>query len=68
MIESPFAAPLPTINIRMVNDLIGSGIIQSLIPNIVKDNVEVVNFFLLLSYVLFFVSWLASTEWVEKVS
>jgi hypothetical protein len=52
----------------MVNDLIGSGIVRALIPNIVKDNVEVVSFFLLLSYVLFFVSWIASTEWVEKVS
>jgi hypothetical protein len=52
----------------MVNELIGSGIVRALIPNIVKDNVDVVSFFLLLSYVLFFVSWIASTEWVEKVS
>ena len=68
MVKSLSPPPLPTINNRMVYDLIGSGIVQALIPNIVKDNVEVVNFFLLLSYVLFFVSWIASTEWVEKVS
>jgi hypothetical protein len=52
----------------MANDFIGIGIVQTFLPGIVRDNVDVVNFLLLLSYILFFVNWLATTDWVEKVS
>ncbi len=52
----------------MANDFIGIAIVQSFLPGIVRDNVDVVNFLLLLSYILFFVNWLATTDWVEKVS
>lgn len=50
------------------NYLLGSQIIQAILPTIVKDNIEVASFFALLTYVLFLVNWLVSTDWLEKVS
>ena len=51
-----------------MTDLLGSRIIQSILPKILKENIEVVTFFALLSYVLFLVNWLVTTDWIEKVS
>ena len=50
-----------------MTDLMGSRLIHSLLPNIVKENIEIATFFALLSYVLFLVNWLVSTDWIEKV-
>ena len=55
--------PKPT----MSNYLIGSSIIQSILPTIVKDNIDVAIFFAILSYVLFLINWLVTTDWVEKL-
>ncbi len=52
----------------MGNYLLGSQLIQAILPTIVKDNIEVVSFFALLTYVLFLLNWLVSTDWLEKVS
>lgn len=49
-------------------DLIGSRIIQAILPTVLKENIEAVSYFVLLSYVLFLVNWLATTDWIEKVS
>jgi hypothetical protein len=50
------------------NYLFGSQIIQAILPTIVKDNIEVASFIALLTYVLFLINWLVSTDWLEKVS
>ena len=55
--------PKPT----MSNYLIGSSIIQSILPTIVNDNIDVAIFFAILSYVLFLINWLVTTDWVEKL-
>ena len=52
----------------MGNYLLGSQFLQAILPTIVKDNIEVASFFALLTYVLFLVNWLVSTDWLEKVS
>jgi hypothetical protein len=52
----------------MGNYVLGSQLIQAILPTIVKDNIEVASFFALLTYVLFLVNWLVSTDWLEKVS
>mmetsp|Transcript_18398 Transcript_18398/g.35819 ORF Transcript_18398/g.35819 Transcript_18398/m.35819 type:complete len:512 (+) Transcript_18398:301-1836(+) len=38
-----------------------------LLPTIVKDNMEVASFLALLSYILFLVNWLFTTDFVEKL-
>ena len=48
-------------------DFLGNGLLQAVLPKIVKENVEVAAFFALLSYVLFLVNWLVTTDWLEKV-
>ncbi len=60
--------PLLATMTSMGNYLLGSQLIQAILPTIVKDNIEVASFFALLTYVLFLVNWLVSTDWLEKVS
>ena len=60
--------PLLATMTSMGNFLLGSQLIQAILPTIVKDNIEVASFFALLTYVLFLVNWLVSTDWLEKVS
>ena len=50
-----------------MTDFIGSRLLHSFLPTIVKENIEIATFFALLSYVLFLVNWLVSTDWIEKV-
>ena len=38
-----------------------------LLPDIIQDNVEAVTLILLLSYAMFFINWLATTDWVDKL-
>jgi len=61
-------APAPATMTTMGNYLLGSQFLQAILPTIVKDNIEVASFFALLTYVLFLVNWLVSTDWLEKVS
>mmetsp|Transcript_7854 Transcript_7854/g.17041 ORF Transcript_7854/g.17041 Transcript_7854/m.17041 type:complete len:522 (+) Transcript_7854:73-1638(+) len=51
----------------MPDSIIKSRVIQSILPKIVKDNIDVATFFALLSYVLFLVNWLVTTDWIEKL-
>lgn len=44
-----------------------SSLIQHLLPTIIKENIEVATFFALLSYVLFLVNWLVTTDWIDKL-
>ena len=48
-------------------DIIGSRIISSILPSVISENIEVATFFALLSYVLFLINWVVTTDWVEKV-
>lgn len=52
----------------MSDSSIGSRILQSVLPQVVKENIDVAVFLLLLSYVLFLVNWLVTTDWIEKAS
>lgn len=47
--------------------LLESSLIQHLLPTIIKENIEVATFFALLSYVLFLVNWLVTTDWIDKL-
>jgi len=51
----------------MTNYLLGSRIIQSILPTIIKENLDVAIFFGILSYVLFLINWLVTTDWIEKL-
>lgn len=51
----------------MTNYLIGSSIIQSILPTILKENIELATFFGILTYVLFLINWLVTTDFVEKL-
>ena len=51
----------------MTNYILGSRIIQSILPTIIKENLDVAIFFGILSYVLFLINWLVTTDWIEKL-
>ena len=42
-------------------------LLQSLLPTPIKQNIELVTFFALLSYILFLINWLVTTDWIEKL-
>lgn len=44
-----------------------SYILNSLLPFIIKDNIDVATFLALLSYILFLVNWLVTTDFVDKL-
>ncbi|KAL7479021.1 hypothetical protein ACHAW6_004767 [Cyclotella cf. meneghiniana] len=42
-------------------------LLQSILPAAIKDNIDVATFFALLSYVLFLINWLVTTDWIDKL-
>jgi hypothetical protein len=42
-------------------------LLQSILPAVIKDNIDVATFFALLSYVLFLINWLVTTDWIDKL-
>ena len=51
----------------LMTNSIGHQILRSFLPSILKENVEVATFLALLTYVLFLVNWLVTTDWIEKL-
>lgn len=42
-------------------------LLQSLLPAPIQQNIELATFFALLSYILFLINWLVTTDWIEKL-
>jgi hypothetical protein len=42
-------------------------LLKSLLPAPIQQNIEVATFFALLSYTLFLINWLVTTDWIEKL-
>jgi len=47
--------------------MLSTNLMYSLLPTIVKENIELATFFALLSYVLFLINWVVTTDWLEKL-
>lgn len=42
-------------------------LLKSLLPAPIQQNIDVATFFALLSYILFLINWLVTTDWIEKL-
>ncbi|KAL3780106.1 hypothetical protein HJC23_005973 [Cyclotella cryptica] len=47
--------------------ILANRLLQSIVPAAIKDNIDVATFFALLSYVLFLINWLVTTDWIDKL-